>query len=133
MKILVKALLAASCVSYVGCQSANEDRSFYQQIDTNDWPGDRLSERQVNLAIAHFADATACKKPWRWALIGPNTFLLKGTSYLLVRVPPGEGFVPNIYYSRGYWGGDDTDTMNVSEAKWEVQRLASDDCRYEHK
>jgi hypothetical protein len=112
----------------VGC--TQEDRSFYQLPDTKDWPGDALSEKQTLAAIEHFADSGACDKSWKWALIGPNAFLLKGTHYVMTRVSAGGGFVPNIHYSKGYWGGTVLNTAWIAEAKLTVQHEASLDCKY---
>jgi hypothetical protein len=111
----------------------NSDRSFYQEIDKNDWPGDALSEGQTLAAIAHFTDPAKCEKPWSWALIGPDTFLLKGTNYLVERRL--NATVPNIGYSKGYWGGVALyqPIPSVEYVKFIVERLASDDCKYEQR
>ena len=126
-------LIAFLGLLMTGCASSRDDRSFYQPIDTKDWPGDKLSEAQTLAAIKHFTDPDACSKPWRWALIGPNFFLLKGTSYLVERAMDAP--VPNIHYSHGYWGGTPyfDPIPPVWVVKWRVESIASDDCIYARK
>jgi hypothetical protein len=102
---------------------------FYHEPDKNDWPGDTLSEAQFNLAVKHFSSPNHCSAPARWALIGPNEFLLEGSNYEVKRVVGG-GFEPNIHWSRGYWGGSIMDTMSVPQALLFVTALAADDCKY---
>lgn len=129
--------LLVMMVGVVGCDSAQvhkaatDDRSFYQEIDKNAWPGDTLSKSQTVRAIKHFQDAEACRKPWSWALIGPDVFLLKGTDYLVERHLTA--ITPNIGWSKGYWGGVPLLNASVTEVKIIVERMARDDCKYQHK
>ena len=120
-------VLLVSC-SWLRAQT--DDHSFYQTIDKKDWPGDSLSEKQVLRAIQHFQDPATCHKPWRWALIGPDTFLLKGTDYLVHRRIDAE--TPNIGYSKGYWGGVPfyNPIPSVQKVKNLVEVFATDDCKY---
>lgn len=128
-------LAIAVMVGCLGCQQAMpqyDDRSFYRNIDKDDWPGNDMSEKQTLTAVEHFADPAACKKPWRWALIGPNTFLLKGTDYLIHRRLDASW--PNISYSKGYWGGHTYEpTVPVWTVKLWVEQIAADDCKYARK
>jgi hypothetical protein len=118
-----------------GCQKGggatqDVDRSFYREVDTKAWPGDAMSERQVLDAYAHFKDPGVCRKPWSWALIGPNTFLLKGTVYLVHRAIDAPA--PNIHWSKGYWGSGGIEDMSfgVDSMRRRVENLASNDCKY---
>jgi hypothetical protein len=108
----------------------SDDRSFYREPDKNDWPGDALSEAQFKAAVEHFTDPKVCQHPWSWALIGPNTFLLKGTSYLVERRM--DATVPNIGYSHGFWGGTAmyAPIPPIWVVKHHVEAIAKEDCMY---
>ena len=126
--ILIAFMVCSGCMG----SGYQDDRTFYRPIDTKDWPGDALSEKQVVAAIDHFKDSHACSNPWRWALIGPNTFLLKGTDYLVTRHINAP--VSNVGFSKGYWGGVPfyDPIPSVAAVKRTVEKLAADDCKYEH-
>jgi hypothetical protein len=123
--------LLCSLLLLVSFSSAQDDRTFYKEIDKRAWPGDELSPEQVEEAVMHFRVKDACKAPWQWALIGPNVLLLKGTTYMIHRRLDAP--VPNIGWSKGYWGGTPMyqPIPSVNEVKKIVERLASDDCKYE--
>lgn len=107
-----------------------DDRSFFVEIDKDAWPGDSISEAQYKAAVDHFANDHACSSPWRWALIGPNTFLLKGTRYQIARV--ADAPAPNIHAVHGYWGGIMAWDIGlpIALAKQYVEIQATADCAY---
>jgi hypothetical protein len=110
---------------------APEDRSFYVMPDKNDWPGYMLSEAQYERAVAHFSAYDACRKPWRWTIIGPGDFLLEGTHYEVRNAYNAE--IPNVTAVKGYWGsGVATDVLfrSVPAMKLIAQDDANKDCSY---
>jgi hypothetical protein len=100
------------------------DRSFYQEPAEDEWPGNHLSDRQYEDAVRHFADRDACKQPAKWALIGPQNFLLEGTRYQVRSGSYGS------FYIRGYWGGHEawpsTIAGNMAAAEGAQARI----CKY---
>lgn len=127
--------LVIACLLLMGCTSVpQEDRSFFQYPDKNDWPGDALSEKQFDRAVGHFhMQNDPCGVAPKWALIGPNTLLLIGTDYQVVRVPSGGGYVPNVRWSKGYWGGQRVIEDSIIVAKFTVEQEFRLDCQYGHK
>lgn len=110
---------------------AGDDKSFFAEIDENEWPGDGLSEKQFLAAVDHFKDDSACAHPWGWALIGPNEFLLKGTHYHIVRAVSAA--TPNTHIVKGYWGsGIDVwlSPAPIALVKQEGEAEAAKDCLY---
>ncbi len=123
-------------ILFLGCLCVEgelqEDRSFFQQPNENDWPGDSLSEKQYEDAVKHFADPKVCQHSWRWALIGPRTFLLKGTHYQIIEA--FGAISPNIHVTHGYWGSGVAMFFHPypsrERIRKEVESMAHDDCLY---
>lgn len=93
------------------------------QPDASDWPGDVLSEKQVNSMIERFKKDA----PWHWVLIGPGDWLLAGTSYRVEVIPGGGAFKANIHLTKGYWGGSGPLYCNLACAKDVTWNRAVDD------
>lgn len=123
--ILIAGVLGRPVISSV----MPSDRAAFAMPDTQAWPGNSLSEEQVRRAISYFSEPKACDKwLWRWALIGPGDYLLKGTQYRVVDAYDAP--VPNVHIVRGYWGGELTPTNSVIEAKLLAQYRAARQCGY---
>jgi hypothetical protein len=100
MRTKTAAIILLIAAIECGVAQVGIDRSFYQEPDAKDWPGDALSEAQFDKALKHFAVPNVCNSLGHWALIGPKDFLMKGTTWHV--------WIAGTYInmSHGYWGGD---------------------------
>lgn len=125
---LMMGMMAIGCNSSgsTAQQPASLDRTFYQQPDPKDWPGDTLSEAQFDKAAIHFGIKNACGHLGQWALIGPKFFLMKGTTWNIHMVGP------YINLSRGYWGGHTYDQPynSLEDVMRFAEKMAAQNCLY---